>query len=96
MTTIFYRIFLYHATVSGDYSHIIYIFREILYCNPVKEGRTPLCLLTSRDGLNFEKDLTLEDTPGKYSYPAVIWDGEKIRGTYTWKREKIVYFEAEF
>ena len=68
----------------------------VLCCNPVKSGRTPICLLTSRDGLQFENVLTLEDAPGEYSYPAVIWDGEKIRGTYTWKREKIVYFEAEF
>ncbi len=66
----------------------------VLCCNPVKIERTPLCLMTSRDGLHFEKALTLEDEPGEYSYPAVIWDEEKIRGTYTWRREKIVYFEA--
>ncbi|MGN1408796.1 MAG: exo-alpha-sialidase, partial [Eubacteriales bacterium] len=68
----------------------------VLCCNPVTEGRTPLCLLTSEDGIRFENALTLESSPGEYSYPAVIWDGEKIRGTYTWKREKIVYFEAQF
>ncbi len=67
----------------------------VLCCNPVTTGRTPLCLLTSEDGIHFREALVLEDTPGEYSYPAVIWDGEKIRGTYTWKREKIVYFEAE-
>lgn len=68
----------------------------VLCCNPVTHGRTPLCLLTSADGITFENVLTLESEPGEYSYPAVIWDGEKIRGTYTWKREKIVYFEAMF
>ena len=68
----------------------------VLCCNPVTKGRTPLCLMTSADGITFEKALTLEDEPGEYSYPAVIRDGEKIRGTYTWKREKIVYFEASF
>ena len=68
----------------------------VLCCNPVTEGRTPLCLLTSEDCIRFENALTLESSPGEYSYPAVIWDGEKIRGTYTWKREKIVYFEAQF
>lgn len=68
----------------------------VLCCNPVTKGRTPLCLMTSADGITFEKALTLEEEPGEYSYPAVIWDGEKIRGTYTWKREKIVYFEAAF
>jgi len=68
----------------------------VLCCNPVTKERTPLCLLTSADGLHFEPALTLEKDPGEYSYPAVIRDGEKIRGTYTWKREKIVYFEAEW
>ncbi len=67
----------------------------VLCCNPVTTGRTPLCLMTSVDGIHFETALTLEDEPGEYSYPAVIWDGERVRGTYTWRREKIVYFEAE-
>lgn len=67
----------------------------VLCCNPVTHGRTPLCLLTSHDGIDFTNVCTLEDEPGEYSYPAVIWDGEKLRGTYTWRRERIVYFEAE-
>ncbi len=69
-------------------------FGLVLCCNPVTTGRTPLCLLMSDDGISFREVLTLEEEPGEYSYPAVIWDGEKVRGTYTWKREKIVYFEA--
>lgn len=68
----------------------------VLCCNPVTDGRTPLCLLLSADGITFENVLTLENGPGEYSYPAVIWDKDRIRGTYTWKREKIVYFEAAF
>lgn len=68
----------------------------VLCCNPVESGRTPLCLLTSPDGMDFSTALTLEDGPGEYSYPAVIYDGQKLRGTYTWRREKIVYFEAKF
>lgn len=68
----------------------------VLCCNPVESGRTPLCLLTSTDGMDFSPVLTMENEPGEYSYPAVIYDGEKIRGTYTWRREKIVYFEAKF
>ncbi len=68
----------------------------ILCCNPVTKGRTPLALLHSTDGLHFETVLTLENGLGEYSYPAIIWDGTLIRGTYTWKREKIVYFEAAF
>lgn len=65
-----------------------------LCCNPVTEGRTPLALLFSPDGIRFDSVLTLEDTPGEYSYPAIVSDGKTVFGTYTWRREKIVYFEA--
>lgn len=67
----------------------------VLCCNPVESGRTPLCLLTSDDGKRFVHALTLEEEPGEYSYPALIWDGNKVCGTYTWRRENICYFEAE-
>ena len=68
----------------------------ILCCNPVDTAaRTPLSLLESTDGgRTFETVLHLETEPGEYSYPAIIADGNRICGTYTWRREKIVYFEA--
>jgi predicted neuraminidase len=68
--------------------------RLVLCCNPITYGRTLLTLMESTDGIHFETTLVLENEPGEFSYPAVIRDGSKICGTYTWKRKKIVYFEA--
>lgn len=70
--------------------------RIILCCNPVTEGRTPLALLESTDcGDTFERVLDLETEPGEYSYPAVITDGKYLYGAYTWKREKMVFFQCD-
>ena len=67
----------------------------VLCCNPVTEGRTPLSLLESHDsGDTFVRVLDLETEPGEYSYPAVISDGRYLYGCYTWKREKMVFFQC--
>ena len=60
-----------------------------------KEGewggpRSPLNVAVSRDGVNWKALLVLEDSPGEYSYPAVIQASDGlVHITYTWKREKI-------
>ena len=70
--------------------------RIILCCNPVTEGRTPLSLFESNDsGDTFVKLFDLETEPGEYSYPAVITDGKYLYGCYTWRREKMVFFQCE-
>lgn len=70
--------------------------RIILCCNPVTEGRTPLSLFESTDsGDTFVRLLDLETEPGEYSYPAVITDGIYLYGAYTWKREKMVFFQCD-
>ena len=52
-------------------------------------------LMESFDGgESFTEALVLESDPGEYSYPSVITADGIICGTYTWRREKIVYFEA--
>lgn len=66
----------------------------VLACNPVSgnwKARTPLVLMTSTDGEQWNTVLTLEDTPGEYSYPAVVAEGNKISLTYTWNREKVAF-----
>ena len=69
--------------------------RIILCCNPVTEGRTPLSLFESNDsGDTFVRLVDLETEPGEYSYPAVITDGKYLYGCYTWKREKMVFFQC--
>lgn len=68
----------------------------ILCCNPVTEGRTPLSLFESTDsGDTFVRLFDLETEPGEYSYPAVITDGQYLYGAYTWKREKMVFFQCD-
>jgi predicted neuraminidase len=70
--------------------------RVILCCNPVTEGRTPLSLFESNDsGDTFVRLFDLETEPGEYSYPAVITDGKYLYGCYTWKREKMVFFQCD-
>ena len=70
--------------------------RIILCCNPVTEGRTPLSLFESTDsGDTFVRLFDLETESGEYSYPAVITDGKYLYGCYTWKREKMVFFQCD-
>jgi predicted neuraminidase len=64
--------------------------RHLLVYNPTPRGRTPLSVALSTDGKTWKPALTLEDTPGEYSYPAVIETGDGlIHITYTWKRQRI-------
>jgi alpha-L-rhamnosidase len=44
----------------------------------------------SKDGEHWDAALILENTPGEYSYPAVIQAGNGLAHiTYTWKRQRI-------
>lgn len=72
------------AVTLGDGRHIV-VF------NPVSEGRTPLAVALSQDGLNWKQVLTLEDEKGaEFSYPAVIQSSDGlVHITYTWKRLRI-------
>ena len=64
--------------------------RHLIVYNHTPRGRTPLNLALSRDGADWQPALTLESTPGEYSYPAVIQTRDGlVHVTYTWKREKI-------
>lgn len=57
-----------------------------------KGDRWPLAVATSRDGLKWERVLTLETEPrvSGYAYPAVIQASDgRIHVTYTWGRQKI-------
>jgi len=66
--------------------------RIILIFNNSYDERTPLNLAVSRDGEHFTIFRTLEDTPGEYSYPAIIQAGDgDLLMTYTWHRETIKF-----
>jgi alpha-L-rhamnosidase len=52
--------------------------------------RTPLNVAISADAVTWQAALVLEDTPGEYSYPAVVQAADgMVHITYTWQRKKI-------
>lgn len=60
--------------------------------DPKKWGgkRTPLNVAVSRDGQQWLAALVLEDTPGEYSYPAVIQTTDGlVHITWTWQRKRV-------
>jgi predicted neuraminidase len=66
--------------------------RHLLVYNHTLKGRSPLNVAVSPDGKQWQAALVLEDTPGEYSYPAVIQTREGlVHITYTWKRTKIAH-----
>jgi alpha-L-rhamnosidase len=76
-----------------DGSHaLIYNDFETLPGTP-KGVRTPLAIAVSKDGVNWSKVITLEDSPiSQYSYPSIIQgkDGS-LHAIYTWRRQRIKY-----
>jgi predicted neuraminidase len=66
--------------------------RHLIVYNHTTQGRSPLNVSLSGNGKAWNAALVLEDTPGEYSYPAVIQglDGQ-VHITYTWKRQRIKY-----
>jgi predicted neuraminidase len=74
----------------------------VLVYNPVSgnwASRASLHIAVSNDnGLTWTKKFELEnDAPQKveYSYPAIITYGNRVALTYTWKRQRIVFWEFE-
>lgn len=64
--------------------------RQVLVSNPVRDGRTPLVVSLSRDGVQWTPIDTLEQAPGEYSYPAVIQTRDGlVHVSYTWRRTRI-------
>ncbi len=64
--------------------------RQLLVFNNTRRGRTPLNVAVSSDGKQWDVVLTLEDTPGEYSYPAVIQTADGlVHTTYTHHRKSI-------
>lgn len=65
--------------------------RILLAYNDSTTQRTPLALAESRDGgEHFHRIMTIENSPGEYSYPALIQTSDgAVDMTYTWKRKRI-------
>ena len=62
----------------------------LLVYNPTRDNRRKLQIAISADGRIWTPAVMLEDSPGEYSYPAMIQarDG-RVHVTYTWRRERI-------
>ena len=73
--------------------------RIFLVMNPVSgnwAARTPLALLVSADGgESFRPVMNLEMDPGEYSYPAVLSRGRTLYISYTWRRQKMAFWQIE-
>ena len=68
----------------------------LLAHNPLGERgvRTPLCLSASTDnGESWSQVAVLEDSPGEYSYPAIIANESCVAVAYTWNRVGIAVRE---
>ena len=64
--------------------------RFLLIYNPVAKGRDRLDIAISPDGRTWKRAVELENSPGEYSYPAIIGSRDgMIHATYTWKRQRI-------
>jgi predicted neuraminidase len=63
----------------------------LLVYNHSDRHRFPLNLAVSRDeGQTWKQVLTFEDTPGEFSYPAIIQTSDgRLHVTYTWNRRRI-------
>jgi len=74
----------------------------VLAYNPVSgnwASRASLCLAVSYDnGLTWPGSISIEkddNERAEYSYPAIIHYDNRIALTYTWKRQRIVFWEFE-
>lgn len=70
--------------------------RHVLIYNHTQRGRSPLNLAVSVDGRQWQAGVVLEDTPGEYSYPAVIQSADGlVHVAYTWKRNRVKHVTVD-
>lgn len=69
--------------------------RLVLAYNPVTSGRTPLSLAVSGDnGETWRRFADLEAGEGEYSYPAILPTRTGVAVAYTWKRQRIAFWQG--
>ncbi len=75
---------------SGTDAVTLHDGRHLLVYNHSTHDRSPLNVALSEDGSHWAPALTLENTPGEFSYPAVIQTHDGLLHiTYTWNRCRI-------
>ncbi|MCA9265446.1 MAG: exo-alpha-sialidase [Planctomycetales bacterium] len=66
--------------------------RHVLIYNHTEDGRSPLNVAVSTNGVDWQAAAVLEEEPGEFSYPAVIQTNDGlVHVTYTWHRKRIKY-----
>ena len=64
--------------------------RHLLVYNHTATSRSPINVAVSDDGQAWSAAAVLENTPGEYSYPAVIQSSDGlVHITYTWQRKRV-------
>jgi predicted neuraminidase len=75
---------------SGTDAVTLHDGRSLLVYNHSTTDRTPLTVALSLNGRRWTPILTLENTPGEFSYPAIIQTRDGlVHITYTWNRKRI-------
>lgn len=80
--------------VKMDNGSLALVLNPVAPETGIKGPRTPLTLLFSNDnGQSWHSEFILDRGEGQYSYPAIIAAGNTLYITYTWKRERIAFWE---
>lgn len=86
-----------------DNGTLVLVYNPVgIYSKGARGPRTPLLLSVSYDnGHTWEEKVILDEEgtgvlPAGFAYPAIISKDNRIMVTYTWNRERIVFWEIEF
>lgn len=85
------------AVTMANGEHLL-IYNHVLPPGDKAKGpRTPLNISKSKDGINWEAALILEDSDiSQYSYPSIMQSSDgMIHAIYTWRRERIKYVKID-
>jgi predicted neuraminidase len=78
------------AVTLADGRHLLVYNHTQRESGPDDQSRSILNVAVSTDGKHWQAAMRLENSPGEYSYPAVIQTSDGlVHITYTWKRERI-------
>ncbi len=77
------------AVTLADGRHVL-VYNHTIRSGESPRGREHLGIAISRDGKKWQAALTLEQSKGEYSYPAIIQSKDGlVHVAYTWNRRKI-------